>query len=261
MSVCQRVIRVAGGAGSVQGAPIETGQGQAFAQAADQIGVADEEAGKGHRLAFATRLAFTIAEASCAGRVAADALLAELHAHDAAAGAVDTRDWNTAPLTQLIEHILDKHHAYMRRALPRISKMIGHVAPRHGYQHPVLLLLAGPFAALRADLEMHTLKEEMILFPMIIAIEQGDDNRGSHCGSVRNPIQVMEMEHAGADDGMNRLRALTNNYTPEEDACTMHRVLFDALHELDDDIHLHIHKENDILFPRGIALESANQSR
>ena len=200
-----------------------------------------------------------LADACALYSVAPDAMLAELRNHDAAAGAVDTRDWNTAPLTQLIEHILDKHHAYMRRALPRISKMIGHVAPRHGYQHPVLLLLAGPFATLRADLEMHTMKEEQILFPMIIAIEQGDDNRGSHCGSVRNPINVMEMEHAGADDGVNRLRALTNNYTPEDGACTMHRVLFDALHELDDDIHLHIHKENDILFPRGIALESANQ--
>ena len=201
-----------------------------------------------------------LADACAQYAVEPDALLAELRNHDAAVGTADTRDWNTASLKDLIEHILDTHHAYMRRALPRISKIIEHVAPRHGHQHPVLLQLRAPFAALRADLEMHTMKEEQILFPMIIAIEQGDDNRGSHCGSVRNPIHVMEMEHAGADDGITRLRALTNNFTPEDDACTMHRVLFDALHELDDDIHIHIHKENDILFPRGIALEIANQS-
>ena len=70
----------------------------------------------------------------------------------------------------------------------------------------------------------------------------------------------MVMEHANADGVLERLREMTNNYQPDDEACTMHRVLFDALHELDDDLHIHIHKENDILFPRGIALEIANQT-
>ncbi|PKO18011.1 iron-sulfur cluster repair di-iron protein [candidate division BRC1 bacterium HGW-BRC1-1] len=201
-----------------------------------------------------------LADACAQYYVVPDTLLGELRHHDAATATPDTRDWNTASLRDLIDHILEKHHAYMRRALPRISKIQAHVAPRHGHQHPVLHELLPTFQALRADLEMHTMKEEQILFPMLIAIEQGSDNRGSHCGSVANPIRMMEMEHEGADNGVARLRALTNNYQPTEDACTMHRVLFDALHELDDDIHVHIHKENDILFPRGLALEKANQS-
>ena len=125
-----------------------------------------------------------IADACAQYAVAPDALLAELRAHDAAAGAADKRDWNTVSLKDLINHILDTHHAFLRRALPRISKIQEHVAPRHGHQHPVLHKLLSPFNTLRADLEMHTLKEEQILFPMLIAIERGDDNHASHCGSV-----------------------------------------------------------------------------
>jgi regulator of cell morphogenesis and NO signaling len=96
---------------------------------------------------------------------------------------------------------------------------------------------------------------EMVLFPLVRALNGGAQPGSFHCGSVRNPIRVMCMEHDSAGDALVHLRRLTDNYTPPEDACNTFRALYFELAEMERDLHRHIHLENNILFPRAIAME------
>jgi len=105
------------------------------------------------------------------------------------------------------------------------------------------------FDSLRADLEPHLVKEEQVLFPMIRELATARVKPTFHCGSVRNPISVMEREHDTAGAALARLRQLTNGYTPPADGCTSYEMLYRGLAELEADTHLHVHKENNVLFP------------
>jgi regulator of cell morphogenesis and NO signaling len=150
-------------------------------------------------------------------------------------------DWQTASLTDLIDHILTKHHAWLKSELPRLSRLQYKVTAAHGAAHGDSLVPQGEtFEALRQELEAHMMKEEMVLFPMIRA--------GS--GSVTNPIRVMEHEHDSAGLALDRMRAVTGNYALPADACNSYRALYAGLQELEADLHQHIHLENNILFPR-----------
>jgi regulator of cell morphogenesis and NO signaling len=100
------------------------------------------------------------------------------------------------------------------------------------------------------------LKEEQILFPMVRELEQAQGAPAFHCGTVRNPIAVMEHEHDDVGAALERLRALTSDFTPPADACNTFRATMAALEELERDMHVHIHKENSILFPRAAAREA-----
>jgi len=182
--------------------------------------------------------------AACAGRgIAPQRLIEELDAAVAPhAGAAP--DWQTASLTDLIDHILTKHHAWLKTELPRLSRLQQKVTVAHGAAHADSLVPLGEtFEALRQELEAHMMKEEMVLFPMIRA----------GIGSVANPIRVMEHEHDSAGRALERMRAVTGDYALPADACNSYRALFAGLQELEADLHQHIHLENNILFPRAAA--------
>jgi regulator of cell morphogenesis and NO signaling len=169
-------------------------------------------------------------------------------------------DAATATMGELIDHIVTIHHAYLYRELPRLAALAGQVVGPHGSRHPELRELRDIFNSLKGDLKAHLLKEEEILFPIIARLEAAIERPEFHRGSVMNPILVMEHEHDGAGAALARLRALTDGYTPPADACPTYRGLLDGLAGLEADLHVHIHEENNILFPRARAAEGAWQA-
>lgn len=188
---------------------------------------------------------------------------------EAEAGATD---WTGSPLTELCDHIVATHHQYLYEELPRLEPLIAKVVDVHGERHPSLLEVQEVFGGLRDELVSHLMKEEQVLFPAIRQLESGRTGvavgaagtvettktaraSGLPFGSLANPIRVMEMEHDSAGRALVKIRELTDGYTPPADACNSYRSLLTALAKLEQDLHMHIHKENNILFPRVIAAE------
>jgi regulator of cell morphogenesis and NO signaling len=171
------------------------------------------------------------------------------------------RSWSDAALTELVDHIEQTHHVYTKESLSRLGDLFAKVLQAHGARHGDMLKpLQTTFAGLRDELEMHLMKEEQVLFPYIRAMETSLQQTGQvppmHCGTVQNPIQQMVAEHEDAGDALARMRSLTDGYALPEDACASFGALFEGLQELEEDLHQHIHLENNILFPRSIAMEA-----
>lgn len=198
----------------------------------------------------------TLQEACIAQDLDTQHVIATLRAADADSAATDETDWSHARLGELIANIVETHHAYLRRELPRLTELTAKVAGVHGERHPELAEVRQTYAGLRAELEAHMMKEERILFPLIAAMESGDGSQPAFVGSVANPIRVMEHEHESAGTALARMRELTDGFTPPEDGCNTYRAMLAGLAELEADLHRHIHKENNILFPRALALEA-----
>ncbi|MBD2081560.1 iron-sulfur cluster repair di-iron protein [Leptolyngbya sp. FACHB-17] len=158
-------------------------------------------------------------------------------------------------LTALANHIEQTHHAYLHTELPRLEKMVTKVAAVHGDKEPRLLEIRNVFLELSADLTTHLLKEEQVLFPIVRQLEASNGLPIFHCGSLCNPVSRMELEHDAAGRALEKLRQLTNNYTPPEWACNTYRSMLNALEAFEQDMHQHVHKENNVLFPGAIALE------
>jgi regulator of cell morphogenesis and NO signaling len=172
----------------------------------------------------------TLADACAEKHLDPATLYERLLAEDAAASGPDDLDLRWVPLTELIEHIVNVHHGYLRRELPRLEKLLDRVVGAHGAEHPELLEVLAVFAGLAQELTAHMWKEEHVLFPWIALLEQpGASPAGA---SVMHPIE-----------------------RPPEDACDSYRALLAGLHDLERDLHRHVHEENNILFPRAAALE------
>jgi regulator of cell morphogenesis and NO signaling len=184
-------------------------------------------------------------------------VLRELEATEAGDVGPDGFDAAGATMTELVDHVVAKHHAYLHRELPRLAALADRVVTAHVVRHPELSELRAVFRSLREELIFHMLKEEKVLFPVIKRLEAAAELPELHCGTVLNPIRVMEHEHDDAGAALARLRALTAGYTPPADACPTYRAMLDGLAELEADLHLHIHEENNILFPRARAAEEA----
>jgi len=171
------------------------------------------------------------------------------------------RDFRATPLAELIEHILSTHHVFTRTEIARLRGLLVKVCTKHGELHLELEPLRMLFDKLSAELEPHMFKEERILFPYIIALENAVANRRSLLrppfGTVANPIRMMMMEHDNAGHLLKEMRQLTFDYTPPADACTSYRTLYQAMDEFEKDLHEHIHLENNILFPRAVELEAS----
>ena len=196
---------------------------------------------------------------ACAEKgIEVDSLVREIEALDAVTPAAEA-DWTTESLTALCDHVQHTHHDYLREALPRLSFLTEKVSNAHGDRDFRLAEVAVVFAAFREELESHMMKEEMILFPLIRRMESEGTTAHSHCGSVRNPIRVMVSEHDDAGEALAKMRALTDDYTPPATACNTYRAMLDALATLEEDMHVHVHKENSILFPRAEELERTVQ--
>jgi regulator of cell morphogenesis and NO signaling len=179
----------------------------------------------------------------------------------AAGSAAPERNWTTEPLADLIAHIRDTHHVYTRAAIERLNPLFAKVRGVHGKNHTELLQMQTVFDSLAEELGMHLMKEEMMLFPFIVRLEEAAVEKSSPppspFGSVRNPVSMMEHEHDSAGDALRHLRSLSAGYTMPADGCASYRSLYQALEGLEADLHQHIHLENNILFPRAIQLEQA----
>ncbi len=196
----------------------------------------------------------SLAEACASKGLDATTLAQMLKATDGPAA--DVRNWSAAPLAELIGHILSTHHEYLRRELPRLGDICAKVAVVHGERHRELEEVRRTFDGLRGELEEHMMKEERILFPSIVAMEQGGDGP-MHCGGIDRPIMVMEHEHDSAGRALATLRQLTKDYAVPPDACNTYRVMLASLEEMEKDLHEHISKENNILFPRALEMAAA----
>ncbi len=169
-------------------------------------------------------------------------------------------DWSTAPLADLVDQIVKKHHAYVQAEIPRLTNLANKVSSKHGPAHPETALVNQLFEDLANELTMHLMKEEQILFPYIVRMEESKIEHSpvvpSCVGTVQNPIKMMVMEHDSAGEILRELRSITSDYKAPEDACTSYRTLYTGLMEFEADLHQHIHLENNILFPRAIAMEN-----
>ena len=188
-------------------------------------------------------------------------VISELEGEQASAAA-SQRNWASASLSDLCDHVEQAHHQYLKQELPRLEFLTTKVATRHGDKRPALVEVRHVFAGLKAEMGLHMMKEERVLFPLCRQLDTADQLSPMHCGSVANPIEAMIREHEHTGEALAQLRALTNNYSCPADACNTYRALFDSLAHLETDMHEHVHKENNILFPRAIRMErllAANQ--
>lgn len=173
--------------------------------------------------------------------------------------AANTSEWSGLGPADLVDHLEATHHAYLHEALPRLDALAAKVADVHGARHRELEEVRRLVTALREDLEPHLRKEEQVLFPMIRELVRAAPGTAPafHCGSLRNPIGVMSVEHDRAGELLATLRAATGGFAVPEDGCASYRALYTGLAELEADTHLHVHKENNVLFPAVVRAEDA----
>ncbi|MEX0812039.1 MAG: iron-sulfur cluster repair di-iron protein [Chitinophagales bacterium] len=168
-------------------------------------------------------------------------------------------DYNSWPADLLADYIEKKHHRYVEAKIPEISAYLEKICKVHGAMHPELHEIAEQFEASAGELAMHMKKEELILFPFVRKLmkhkQSGTNPETPHFGSVENPIHMMMEEHDIEGERFRKIAALSNQYTPPADACNTYNVTFALLKEFEEDLHLHIHLENNILFPSAIAME------
>lgn len=196
--------------------------------------------------------ATSLADACTASGLVLGEILGDLSA--SAPGA--TQGWASMGPPDLVNHLEGIHHAYLSAALPRLGALMERVLGVHGATHPELAAVSDTLQALRSDLEPHLMKEERVLFPMIRELYASDGVPDFHCGTLQNPISMMTQEHDQAGVLLAQLRTLTSGYTPPADGCASYQALYTGLSEMEADTHLHIHKENNLLFPTVVAEES-----
>ena len=165
-------------------------------------------------------------------------------------------DWS---LDFLADYIVNTHHSYIRKTLPDIVVYANKVMRVHGNHHPELLRIHQLADEINEELTDHMLKEENILFPYIKALDAAKDHvqplQAFPFKTIQSPISVMEMEHELVGRNLEEIRQLTNNYSLPEDACASYSLLYRLLDEFEEDLHLHIHLENNILFPKALEAE------
>jgi regulator of cell morphogenesis and NO signaling len=191
------------------------------------------------------------------------ALLRELEAVLSAPAGAQPRfaKWD---VQTLVNYIVANHHAYVREAMPVLLEHTRKIAGVHGDRHSELVHIARLFERVAGEMTDHMAKEEQILFPfvvdMAVAAASGDVLPRPPFGTVENPIRMMEHEHRFVGDAMAEIRALTGGYDVPDDACATYRVCFQELEAFEADLHAHVHLENNILFPRALAIEAGDRA-
>ena len=200
-------------------------------------------------------------QACQAANVSIDQVLKSLEAAASQPAAQD-RNWQQEPLADLIAHINATHHRFVRQETARLDPLFDKVCAAHGSNHPELLEMRDTFSDLAAELAMHLMKEENVLFPYIVRMEeaviQKEPVLPPPFGRVQNPVSMMMHEHDSAGDALRSLRKASGGYTLPPEACASYQTLYKALAEFEADLHQHIHLENNILFPRAIEMEGSN---
>lgn len=191
------------------------------------------------------------AQVSCED-LAADLLKVDKHLTRA-------KDYNSWKLDFLTDHIINVHHAYIEENIPLLLQYSERVAKVHGQHYTELTEIRDLVKEVSGELSAHLKKEELILFPfikkMFVAEKEGKQLQAPHFGRVDNPIRMMEAEHEDAGEIFRRIALLSNQYTPPQGACNTYRAFYAKLDEFEQDLHQHVHLENNILFPKSLELE------
>jgi len=168
-------------------------------------------------------------------------------------------NFNAWEMDFLVDYIVNTHHKYIEANVITIQEYADKVASVHGNYYAEVIEISHLFKEITEELIPHMKKEELILFPNIKRMVLSKRNEkpfvASPFGSIENPISTMEDEHDGAGDIIKKIAALSNNFQPPADACNTFRVLYAKLEEFQEDLFQHIHLENNILFPKAIAME------
>jgi len=176
-----------------------------------------------------------------------------------ASSAAPPSAWTLLDATALVDHVEATHHAYLHAELPRISALAAKVQGVHGTAHPELAALEATFEQLRAELEPHLVKEERVLFPLIRELD-GADRADGHRPGLAGPVARLLREHDHVGELLERLRTITAGYEAPSDGCASYHALYSGLEALEADTHLHVHIENNRLFPMVAGLESSTAS-
>lgn len=171
-------------------------------------------------------------------------------------GSIDFKSW---PLDLLADYVEKTHHRYIEEKTPVLLAFLHKLCKVHGERHPELFEINRLFTESAQDLAAHLKKEELILFPfvrkMVNARITGKKFERPQFGTVENPIEMMKHEHDTEGERFREIARLTNHYTAPADGCNTYRTAFLMLEEFEQDLHKHIHLENNILFPNALALE------
>jgi regulator of cell morphogenesis and NO signaling len=203
-----------------------------------------------------------LAQAAQEAGLSAEQVLADLdQAVNAPQSNASAKDWTLTSLGELADHIERTHHAFMKAQLPRLVGLLDKTLQAHRHRYGEMLKqLKNALISLKTDIEMHLVKEEKILFPLIRQVDAYRQGQGPvpdvHCGTVAHPIQQMEYEHEQAGRFLDRIRTITSDFQLPDDACETFRALYDGLRDLESDLHEHIHLENNILFPKAVEIEA-----
>jgi len=204
----------------------------------------------------------TLAEGCREAGLDADGVIAEIiESANRSAGDRPERDWSLASMTELADHIEQSHHVTARRILEELASLAPRVAAAHAGRHPELAEVRDRLPGFIEEMYDHFIREERVLFPWLRRL---DRPRSLHKGppwSVRRPIDCMEHDHDSAGETLGHFRALTHGYAPPADACPSYRRMLELLELLEADTHVHIHKENNILFPFGVLAEERLRER
>lgn len=205
----------------------------------------------------------SLEEACTTANISVDEVLDSLElAEQTARAKQKDRNWQAEPLAELVAHINSTHHKYTREEIARLGPLFDKVVSVHGKNHPELQNVRAAFRGMAQELTTHMMKEEAVLFPYIVRMEeaviQKEPVLPPPFGSVQNPVAMMMHEHDSAGDALRTMRQASAGYTPPGDACISYQTLYKALGDFEKDLHQHIHLENNILFPRAIEMERAH---
>jgi len=203
----------------------------------------------------------SLEEACATANLSADEILDSLEmAEQSSRANQKERDWQAEPLAEVIAHINNTHHKYTRAEIARLGPLFDKVCSVHGKNHAELEHIRDSFRGLAQELTTHMMKEEMVLFPYIVRMEEAVIQREPVLpppfGSVQNPVAMMMHEHDSAGEALRAMRQASAGYTSPGDACVSYQTLYKVLADFEADLHQHIHLENNILFPRAAKLES-----
>lgn len=199
----------------------------------------------------------SIQDACAKKNIDAEALIKELGEPIQVSAGVE-RGYNTWPLDLLADYIEKTHHRYVETQIGEITPYLDKIVKVHGEHHPELAEVQSIFKEAAGEFAQHMKKEELMLFPQIrkmVKAKEKNESFKAAFGTLQTPIKGMLADHDHQGDAFEKISALTNHYTTPEDGCNTYRLTLGMLKEFEDDLHLHIHLENNILFPKAIVME------
>jgi regulator of cell morphogenesis and NO signaling len=201
----------------------------------------------------------SLADACAKARVTVEDMMSSLESATTSHLPDEQPNFPTLTPGELIDHIVHTHHVFTKTEIGRLRALLDKVCGVHGQNHPELKGLRSLFETLAAELEPHMMKEERVLFPYVVGMEEAIQQERPigvpPFGTVANPVRMMMLEHDNAGELLREMRQLTSNYVVPADGCISYQTLYQALDAFEKDLHQHIHLENNILFPRAVEME------